>query len=84
MKVKELIKLLQKENPERIVVMASDAEGNSYSPLDGISTAAYKAETTWSGEVGLEKLSEEDRAAGYTEEDVLEGGKPCVILHPTN
>lgn len=83
MKIKELIKLLEKEDPERIVIMASDGEGNGYSPLSSIWTAAYKAENTWSGEVGLEKLTEEDEEQGYTEEDVLKG-KKAIVFSPTN
>ncbi len=84
MTIKALIKLLQAEDPNRIVIMASDSEGNSHSPLDGLSTCAYRAETTWSGQTGLEKLTSQDRKDGYTEDDLLEGGKPALILHPTN
>ena len=83
MKIKELIKLLEKEDPDRIVIMASDAEGNSYSPLSSVWTAAYKAENTWSGEVGLEILTEEDIKRGYSEEDVLKG-KKAIVFSPTN
>ncbi len=83
MKVKELIKLLRKEDPDRIVIMAKDAEGNDYSPLSSFWTGAYKAETTWYGEVGLEILTEKDKKQGYTEEDVLDG-KKALILCPVN
>ena len=31
--VRELIKLLEKENSDRIVILSSDAEGNCFSPL---------------------------------------------------
>ncbi len=84
MTVKALIKLLQAADPNRIVIMSSDAEGNSYSPLSSLGTAAYRADTTWSGEVGLEKLTSTLRKEGYTEDDLLEGGKPALILQPTN
>lgn len=84
MTVKELIERLQKEDPNRIVVMSSDSEGNSHSPLAGFWTGKYLAETTWSGEVGMEKLTEKDRERGYTDEDVMTGGEPAVILSPTN
>lgn len=51
MKVKELIELLQKEDPEREVVMSKDAEGNDFSPLvEDFSTGQYVPENTWSGE----------------------------------
>ena len=51
MKVKELIELLQKEDPERLVVMSKDGEGNCFSPFANQSTGAYEANNTWSGEV---------------------------------
>lgn len=34
MKVKELIKFLQKQPQDAMVLLSSDEEGNSYSPLD--------------------------------------------------
>ena len=36
MKVKDLIKLLQKENPESNIVLRKHSEGNGYSLLVGI------------------------------------------------
>lgn len=50
MKVKELIELLQKEDPEREVVMSKDAEGNCFSPFVEFSTGTYTPDNTWSGE----------------------------------
>ena len=84
MNVRELIAILQKEDPERIVICSCDAEGNGYSPLASASRAAYLAENTWSGEIGLEELTAEDRAAGYSEEDVCKKGVPALILQPVN
>lgn len=84
MTVKDLIEALSKEDPNRLVVMARDAEGNGYSPLSDWWTGAYKAETTSSGEVGLEKLDETAKLAGYGEGDVIVDGKPAIILTPTN
>lgn len=83
MTVAELIELLKTVEQDRIVVMSKDSEGNGYSPLSGIFTAAYGAESTWSGEIGLEKLTEDDIKQGYSEEDVIEG-VPCIVLQPTN
>jgi hypothetical protein len=83
MKVKELIKQLQKENQNRIVVMYKDSEGNSYSPLSGLWTGAYKADSIYSGEVGIEQLTPRDIKNGYTAADILDG-VPAVILMPTN
>lgn len=84
MKVRDLIAALRQCDEDSIVVMASDSEGNSYSPLAGVSTAKYRAETTWSGEVGLAELTDADREQGYSEEDVIEDGEFAVVLEPTN
>lgn len=84
MKVKELKKLLEKVDDNRIVILQKDGEGNGYSPLEGISDEEnYKADSTWSGEVGFEKLTPALKKAGYCEEDVLEG-EPACILFPVN
>ena len=83
MKVRELIEMLQREDPDRIVIMAKDSEGNSYSPLSSAWTGAYAAETTWYGDVGLEVLTDEDRADGFDDEDILDG-EPALILCPVN
>ena len=83
MTVRELITLLEQHDPDRIVVMAKDSEGNSYSPFSDAWTGAYLAETTWMGEVGLEVLTQEDREDGFDESDVLDG-VPALILCPVN
>jgi len=46
MTVKELIEQLKKEDPDRLVIMAKDPEGNGYSPLSDFWSGAYRAETT--------------------------------------
>jgi hypothetical protein len=55
MTVKELIKLLRKENPNDIVIVSRDSEGNGYSPLDELSQGMYKKISSWSesGEVRI-------------------------------
>jgi hypothetical protein len=83
-KVKDLINELKKTDPERLVIMSKDAEGNSYSPLSDWWEGAYRAETTWYGEVGLEELTDDFKEAGYGEEDVIEDGVPALILCPVN
>lgn len=83
MTVRELIEKLSTVDQDRIVVMASDAEGNSYSPLADLWAGSYLAESTWSGSVGLESLTDADRERGYTDEDVV-SGSPAIILSPTN
>lgn len=84
MTVKELIELLQKEDPERLVVMSKDSEGNGFSPLNDIGPGAYRAESTWSGEVGLEKLTPALKKKGFGPEDVIHDGQKALVLWPTN
>lgn len=84
MTVKELIEALSKEDPNRIVVMSRDAEGNGCSPLADWWSGAYRADTSYSGEVGLEKLDETSKLAWHSEEDVVVGGRPAIILCPVN
>ena len=83
MTVRELIELLQNENQDRIVIMAKDAEGNGYSPLRSAWTGSYRAESPYSGEVGLEQLTAQDKLSGYTEEDVIDG-EAALIFSPVN
>ena len=84
MLVKDFIKLLQKEDPDRVVVMSRDAEGNGISPFSDLSTCAYVAETTWYGEIGLEELTEENKEQGFSEEDVKHDGEKAICLWPVN
>ena len=76
--VKTLRKLLSKEQGDRRIILASDSEGNSFSPLETISQGAYKHPN----EIGLEVLDEEAIALGHIEDHVLVGGKPALILYP--
>lgn len=80
MKVSELIKRLQEVDPDNIVVLSRDGEGNGYRRLAGVDTSSrYNPEED---EVGLRELTEADRRSGYSEEDVMEEGEDCVILWP--
>lgn len=51
MKVSELMRRLSAFNPDHVVVMSKDSEGNGYSPLAHVDPVHYTAETTWSGEI---------------------------------
>lgn len=85
MKVKELIKMLENENQDAIVIMSSDGEGNSHSPFADFSNCdTYKADSTWSGEVGFSKLTPQLKKDGYGEGDILQDGEPALILCPVN
>jgi hypothetical protein len=79
MKVKELIKILQTQDPDDLVVLSSDGEGNSYSLLGDVTDNATfdKKEQ----EIGIFKLTEELERQGYTEEDIGRG-KKCIVLYP--
>lgn len=83
MTIAQLITELQAiPDQSRLVVMASDSEGNGYSPLRHFWTGAYEAETQSYGQAGLDKLTAADRKAGYSRADVVDGA-PCVVLCPT-
>jgi hypothetical protein len=85
MKVKELIEILSTMDQDREVILQRDSEGNGYSPLCGVDdNTVYESESTSYGEVYHEKLTEEDRKQGFTEEDLGTGnGVPCVVLFPS-
>ncbi len=69
MTVGELLIELTRIDPEVLVVLQKDAEGNGYSPLSGIDVAHYEAECSWSGEVTDEPT---DTSVG------------CVVFWPVN
>ncbi len=83
MTVKELISELKKVDGDRIVIMSSDVEGNSHSPLSEIWEGVYSPNTKWSGDVGFSKLTPELKTLGYSEDDIIEGEK-ALILSPIN
>lgn len=78
MKVKELIATLNQCDPDALVVMSKDAEGNAYHKLDGVEVAMRYAD----GEIGLAELTEADIEAGFSEEDVMTHGQACVVFWP--
>jgi hypothetical protein len=79
MTVKQLIARLSKFDPNRIVVMSKDGEGNGFSPLETMQEGIYRPESTWSGESFPEGATEDDY--GYTKQ---KGDKPSVTLWPVN
>ena len=83
MRVKDLKKLLEKVDENRIIIMSKDGEGNGFSPLADLEESSYLADSTWSGEVGIEKLTPVLKKKGYSEEDVVYG-KPALVLWPIN
>lgn len=82
MKIKELIEVLSGLDPETMVVLSSDSEGNQFSPLSDHSPhSQYFTEGSFSGEVYDEQeLADWDES----EEDMDKptGGVPCIVLWP--
>lgn len=95
MKVKDLIKVLKELPEDAIVVLSSDEEGNSYSPLASYNTNyMYIPDSDWSGEIKIKELTPELIKHGYTEEEVYgyteydddepdTNGIPALVLWPT-
>lgn len=80
MTVKQLIKKLEKCNPDALVVLSEDAEGNTYNPLYEIEgNMVYDQEYK---EVGYKILTKDMEESGYTEEDLKTIGEECVTLWP--
>jgi len=80
MKVKELIEMLQEFNPDSVVIMQRDPEGNGYAPLSGAEDNG-----SWNKkdrEYGYATLTEELEEQGYSEEDCIDG-EPAVVLWPS-
>lgn len=50
MTVADLIDVLKRQDPSAIIILASDSEGNSFSPWADWSRGVYAAETEHSGE----------------------------------
>lgn len=84
MTVKELRERLANEDDDLIVIISKDAEGNRYSPLsdETIWSGAYHANNTWSGEAGLDALTDKDIRNGYTDENVIADGVKALFLVP--
>jgi hypothetical protein len=82
MKVKELIELLQKQNPDALVVMSGDPEGNDFSELVDVSTEYNYKREDYEGRIGFAKLTEELEEQGYSEEDIMEDGAPAIVFWP--
>lgn len=79
MKVKELLKLLKNANPDALVVLSRDSEGNGYSEMGGYSDEYNFDEEN--AEIGLKKLTPALKKQGYSEED-LKDGTDAVVLWP--
>lgn len=81
MKVKELIDILNKQDPEAIVIQSKDEEGNGFSPTYEIRDALYVEYSAFSGEV---YPSAKDPYYKDNNEELPDDADPCVVLWPTN
>jgi hypothetical protein len=75
MKIKKLIKILEKYDPELTVVLSSDGEGNGFSPLSDETKEKYLPENKWSGE-----LIHPDDYDSEVHKDSID----VLVLWPTN
>jgi len=81
--VGELINTLSKVDPNRVVILQRDVAGNSHVALYGAYEGSWEPVEPGSqrGKAGLERLTDEDRKKGFTEEDIV-SGQPALILYP--
>ena len=79
MLIKDLIKQLSKLNPEALLVLQADQEGNAYSPLLGAEgDCIYK-----NGEVYSTDTTAEDNGLEEDEWQELKSSESrCVVLYP--
>ena len=84
MKVSRLKELLAQCNDNDDIIMSSDSEGNSFHPLseEGVSIGVYAWDGECYAEIGLRELTPELEKEGYSEDDVIEDGIPCIVLWP--
>jgi len=82
MRAGELIKVLQTVDENTVVLVASDAEGNAYGELYAVSTDQGYLKEGYEISVHFLKLTEELEEEGYTEDDMREDARPCVVLCP--
>ena len=76
MLAKELAAILL-ENPDRLVIIAKDQEGNGFSEFSDYSLGNNYSD----GEIGLSALTPELEDEGYSEEDLFDG-IPAIVLWP--
>lgn len=82
--VGDLIDYLATQPRDRLVVMSSDAEGNSYSPLADADEAMYSADSTWSGDVYNTPEQLEGKADPDDWTEAPDDAVRVVVLGPTN
>ena len=81
MTVGELLALLAQEDPDRVVVLSIDPEGNGFNELSGVEASMYDPKR---GEVGPEELTEDLVGIGFSNEDIMKNGTKAVVLWPSS
>jgi hypothetical protein len=81
LKVSELKEILNSLPDDTQIVMSSDSEGNSYSPLSGYCVGQYVPENTWSGTFYDETDFKSECEEGYCEPD---SAIVALCIWPTN
>ena len=81
MKVKKLIEILQDYNPDDLVILSIDEEGNAFNELRFIGEMRYSRD--WK-EAKYRTLTPEMKERGYCEDDIYteEQGVNCIVLWP--
>lgn len=83
--VKDLKKAIEDLPDDMLVVLQSDAEGNSYSIAAGVDAEniGVIGDCWYDLSQKYRQLTPEMCKNGYTEEDVDSTATPCIILWPT-
>lgn len=82
-KVKELKEILEDVDDELEVLLWTHFDSTNLEILHGVDDEMYGRKNGWKPNtytVGFEKLTPELEKKGYTEDDLLENGKPVLIL----
>lgn len=74
MNVKTLIEHLLKHDPERVVVLSLDSEGNSFAELTDIQPMQYDGKG-----IGFSELNDGLREMGFSKDDVIKGKKALIF-----
>lgn len=84
MTVQELIEMLEQYDPTALVVISSDPEGNSYSPIEDIEEGFFDTkESTYYSEEEFLGVTPEDEYIEDDEDSVKKPhGVPCVAIWP--
>lgn len=85
MKVQELIDLLLTFGGDAEVIMQKDAEGNGYSPLEGVDgECVYVPDSSYSGTVYATTWSAKDADMDEGDWEDFRQRPRCVVLYPVN